>query len=80
MMKQNFTDKFAFTPDENMYWVSCDYSGQELRAAALLSKEPSWETAFEHDKDIHKSTAISVWGEENYSKEKRKKAKAVNFG
>lgn len=77
---QHLNVRSTFLPDDDKFWVSCDYSGQELRLAAILSKEPSWSEAFRHDKDIHKETAIMVWGLDNYSKTKRKQAKAVNFG
>jgi len=54
-------------------------SGQELRLVANFSNEPVWLNAFKSGGDIHKSTAYSVWGEENYDKDKRKMAKGCNF-
>lgn len=70
----------AFLPEEGHYWLSRDFSGQELRLMANLSNEKTWIDAFLNDEDIHKATAVAIWGEENYSKEMRKKAKEINFG
>lgn len=64
---------------DDYVWFSCDYSGQELRLTANLSKEPAWMEAFTSGGDIHKNTACKIWGEENYDKEKRKMAKGANF-
>lgn len=70
----------AFLPEEGHYWVSRDFSGQELRILANLANEPVWIKTFLEGGDPHKATAIALWGEENYSKVKRKEAKAINFG
>jgi len=70
----------AFLPEEGHYWVSRDFSGQELRILANLSMEPVWIKTFLLGGDPHKATAIAIWGEENYSRVMRKKAKAINFG
>lgn len=75
---QNF--RRVFLPEEGHYWVSRDFSGQELRILANLSGEPTWIDAFLHGKDIHKATAVTVWGEENYTSDKRRAAKTLNFG
>lgn len=69
----------AFLPEEGHYWVSRDFSGQELRIMANLSNEETWVKAFLNDEDVHKATAIALWGEENYNKEARKNAKTINF-
>ncbi len=61
-------------------WLSIDYSAQELRIPANLSREPVWVEAFATGKDVHKETAVKLMGEENYDKEARKKAKGANFG
>lgn len=69
-----------FYPErEDMYWVSMDFSAQELRGAAIYSREPVWVNAFLLDGDIHKETAEKVFGKENYNKALRKKAKMANF-
>lgn len=45
------------------------------------SKEPVWLEAFQSEEgDPHKNTAIKLFGEENYNRDKRKKAKGMNFG
>lgn len=70
----------AFLPDPDHLWVSIDFNAEELRIPTLITKEPVWLDAFKHNKDIHKQTAIAIWGEENYDKNKRKIAKSANFG
>ena len=70
----------AFLPDPEHFWVSIDFNAEELRIPTLITKEPVWLEAFSHNKDIHKQTAIAIWGEENYDKNKRKIAKSANFG
>ena len=70
----------TFLPDDNHYWVSLDFNAEEIRIPALWSGEPAWVSAFSQNKDVHKSTALAIWGEENYSKDKRKLAKGANFG
>ena len=70
----------CFLPDDNYYWVSLDFNAEEIRIPALWSREPAWVNAFSNGQDVHKSTAVAIWGEENYSKDKRKLAKGANFG
>lgn len=70
----------CFLPDDGYYWVSLDFNAEEIRIPALWSGEPAWVNAFKEGKDVHKATAVAIWGEENYSKDKRKKAKGANFG
>lgn len=70
----------AFLPEEGHYWLSRDFSGQELRLMANLSNEKTWIDAFLNNEDIHKATAVAIWGKEKYNKEMRKKAKEINFG
>lgn len=72
--------RMAFIPEKGHYWVSRDFSGQELRILANIAQEPTLIKTFLENGDPHKATAIALWGEENYSKEKRKAAKAINFG
>jgi DNA polymerase-1 len=75
--KNNIRD--AFLPEEGHYWVAIDFSGEELRLPTNFSKEPTWMKAFLSGSDIHKETALKVFGEENYDKNMRKLAKIVNF-
>lgn len=70
----------AFLPEEGHYWLSRDFAGQELRILANLSGEPVWIKTFLEGGDPHEATAIAIWGKDNYTKEKRKAAKAINFG
>lgn len=65
--------------DDEFIYCAVDYAAQELRIPANLSREPVWVNAFTSGGDVHKSTAISIWGEENYNKDYRKMAKGANF-
>ena len=65
--------------DGEFIYCAIDYAAQELRIPANLSREPVWVNAFVSGGDVHKSTAISIWGEEKYNKDYRKMAKAANF-
>lgn len=60
--------------------ISVDMKAEELRLAANVYNEPTWIKAFNTGQDVHKATAIRIFGEENYCKEARKKAKTANFG
>lgn len=42
-----------FTPKPGQIWIGADYSGQEVRVAAAISKDKNLYDAFEHGKDIH---------------------------
>lgn len=77
---QELNIRSTFCPNEDEYWVSCDYSAQELRLPALISREPLWTKIFAEGGDLHKEMALQMWGAENYSKQKRKMAKKINFG
>jgi DNA polymerase I len=80
MKDTNHSVRKAFTVPDGYVWLSGDFSGQEVRLAANYSGESVWIDAFLNGEDIHKRTAISIWGEENYNKDYRKKAKAIVFG
>ena len=54
--------------------------GQELKIAGNLSDEPNLIEPFKNNEDLHKKTALNIWGKENYSSDRRKDAKAANFG
>ena len=71
----------AFCPiDNDSVVVSVDMKAEELRLVAKIYKEQTWIKAFNSGQDVHKSTACKIFGEENYCKEARKKAKAASFG
>ena len=65
--------------DDEFLYCSFDYAAEELRIAANLSREPNWVDAFVHGDDIHKRTAVAIWGEEHYNRDYRKMAKYANF-
>ena len=65
--------------DDDFLYTSFDYAAEELRIAANLSREPNWVDAFVHGDDIHKRTAVAIWGEEHYNRDYRKMAKYANF-
>ncbi|MEN9336265.1 MAG: polymerase, partial [Bacteroidota bacterium] len=62
--------------------LSADYSQIELRIIAALSGEENMIKAFQHNEDIHRSTAAKVFNValEAVTKEQRSNAKTVNFG
>lgn len=68
----------AFTVKDDCYWVSLDFSAQELRIPAQLSGESVWLEVFKNHQDIHEQTALAIFGKSNH--DLRKKAKAANFG
>ena len=67
-------------PDNDSVIISVDMKAEELRLAANVFNEPTWVKAFNSGQDVHKATAIRIFGEDNYCKEARKKAKTANFG
>lgn len=64
---------------EGRYIASLDYSAQEYRAVAILSRDHKMLDNFKKGIDPHTATAYAIWGEENYDRQKRKKAKSCNF-
>lgn len=73
----------AFIPrSENHVILSADYSQIELRLIAEISKDENMMEAFAQGLDIHTATAAKVYGIslEEVDSDKRRNAKAVNFG
>lgn len=71
----------AFLPEnDDCYVVSIDMAGEEIRIVANIYNEKTWVDAFNSGADVHKSTALKLFGPENYSKEARKKSKVASFG
>lgn len=69
----------AFCPiDNDSVVVSVDMKAEELRLVANIYKEQTWIKAFNSGQDVHRSTACKIFGEENYCKEARKKAKCIS--
>ena len=69
----------AFVAPEGKKLIGIDYSQIELRLLAHYSQDSVLVDAFQHDKDIHRQTAIALFGEEE-ADVKRGVAKTVNFG
>lgn len=73
----------AFVVRKGHKFVSFDYSQQELRILAHLSKDKSLIGAFkEESSDIHKLTASKIFSKpiDKVSKEERSLGKTINFG
>ncbi len=72
----------AFVPSENSVIVSSDYSQIELRMFAHMSNAENLIAAFKNDMDIHTKTAMDIYhiSEKEVTANKRRNAKAVNFG
>ena len=77
--KQEANIRSCIIAPENRLVCSMDYNSEELVAIALLSGDEVMLDGFKRKEDPHKTTAIGIWGEENYNVNVRKKAKAVNF-
>ena len=71
----------AFIPDPGNLFLSADYSQIELRVLAHLSEDPALIETFLHDRDIHRDTALQVFGETSslFPEEQRRRAKIINF-
>ena len=61
------------------YVVSLDYDAEEYKLMAILSRDSLMLSNFYNGVDPHTASAYAIWGEENYNKAKRKKAKIFNF-
>jgi len=75
--------RHAFIPEnEENYILAADYSQIELRLMAALSEDPTLQSAFEEDEDVHTATAAVVFDidPDDVTLEMRRKAKVVNFG
>ncbi len=72
----------AFIPEEGYSFVDADYSQIELRVLTHMSDDPVLIEAYKNDRDIHASTASSVFEVplSEVTPLMRRKAKVVNFG
>lgn len=70
----------ALLPDPGSLCVSIDMKAEELRIVANLFGERKWINSFLTDEDIHRTTAISIFGESEYDHDKREKAKVASYG
>ena len=73
------TVREAFIAKDGYKLLSIDYSQIELRLLAHFSKDEALMESFNQGLDIHKATAIKLFGEEE-AEAKRSYAKSVNFG
>ena len=69
---------FVAAPD--MTLICADYSQIELRLMAHLSGDAALTAAFAEGADIHRQTAAEVFGGDDIDNDKRRAAKAINFG
>ncbi len=72
----------AFIAGKDNVIIAADYSQIELRIMAQLSQDESLLDAFNHDKDVHSTTASTMFNVpiDEVTKEHRRRAKAINFG
>ena len=75
----NITIRGCLKAPEGRYVVSLDYDAQGIQAHGYSFKRPSDVRKFYNGIDPHTASAYAIWGEENYNKAKRKKAKIFNF-
>jgi len=71
-----------FVAKEGYSFIDADYSQIELRILAALAGDDAMIDAFNKGDDVHKTTAMQVFGvsEEEVTSLLRARAKAVNFG
>ncbi|MCI0407214.1 MAG: DNA polymerase, partial [Acidobacteria bacterium] len=71
----------AFVAKPGWRLLSADYSQIELRVLAHLSSDPVLIEAFQKGEDIHRSTALRVFGESSElpPAEQRRRSKIINF-
>lgn len=74
--------RLLFVPDPQHVFISADYSGQELRIMAHVSRDENMIRAFREDKDLHRFTASKMFRvpEEQVTSLQRKAAKSCGFG
>ncbi|MDD3392508.1 MAG: DNA polymerase I [Bacilli bacterium] len=72
----------AFVPSANSLIISSDYSQIELRILAHMAGVEALVNAFKDGMDIHTKTAMDIFkaSKEEITPDKRRIAKAVNFG
>lgn len=88
----NMIEKMFISRFENGYILKADYSQQELRIAAVYGKDKKMEEFFKSGKDMHRMTAVEIYGtpeawfessdknELKKAEEARQVAKGFNFG
>jgi DNA polymerase I-like protein with 3'-5' exonuclease and polymerase domains len=70
-----------YVPDEGNLFVQADYAQIELRVAAAYARDKRMQEVFrDPSRDIHGEIADVLYGEGNWTKEQRVRAKATVFG
>lgn len=71
-----------FVPEKGSKLVSIDYSQIDLRVLAHISRDKGLIEAFQHNRDIHRSTAAKIFHIpfEKVTDTQRRFAKSINFG
>lgn len=71
----------GFISEEDSYFISFDYSQQELRILAALSGEDVMIDSFNNEKDIHRITATEIFNitDDEVDSAKRDQGKTINF-
>lgn len=67
--------------EDHLYYLNGILShncAEEVRVVTNVYHEDNWIDAFNSGEDLHKRTACLIFGEENYCKEARKKAKCIS--
>lgn len=74
--------KSCFVAPKGRVLLSFDYSQQELRILAHLTKEQKLVEAFQNQRDVHRITASKIFSVtyEEVTKKQRGAAKTINFG
>ncbi len=72
----------CFVADPGCKLIAADYSQIELRLLAHMSQDPHLLESFNHNQDIHSTTAGLLFDKspEQVHSEERRKAKTINFG
>ena len=73
-IRKAFTSSF-----DKGFILSADYSQIELRILAHMSEDPVLIKAFKDGEDIHKRTAMEIYGTKNITSEMRSHGKTLNF-
>jgi DNA polymerase-1 len=73
----NIRDAFVSRPGWTL--VDCDYSQIELMIATWLSGEPMWWRAYVNGEDVHRNTAIKVYGVDDPTDKQRDDGKEGNY-
>lgn len=71
-----------FVPESGYVFIDADYSQIELRVLAHMAQDKTMIDAFNHDEDIHTTTATQIFhvSKEEVTSRLRSRAKTVNFG